>query len=89
MVKATVDAVGAAILLVLVSPLLLVLMIGVWIDSPGPAIFRQVRVGKDGRLFEVLKLRTMVSDAEDRKAAPAGRQRVRRRPLQDAGRTPA
>ena len=61
---------GAAILLVLVSPLLLVLMIGVWIDSPGPAIFRQTRVGKDGRLFEVFKLRTMVSDAEDLKAAP-------------------
>ena len=67
--KAAVDAVGAAILLVLVSPLLLVLMIGVWIDSPGPAIFRQTRVGKDGRLFEVFKLRTMVSDAEDLKAA--------------------
>ena len=67
-IKAAVDGVGAAILLVLVSPLLLALMVGVWIDSPGPAIFRQVRVGKDGRLFQVLKLRTMVSDAEDLKA---------------------
>ncbi len=66
-VKGTVDAVGAAILLVLVSPLLLALMVGVWIDSPGSAIFRQVRVGKDGRLFEVLKLRTMVRDAEELK----------------------
>lgn len=67
LVKAGLDAAGATVLLVLVSPLLLVLMIGIRIDSPGPAIFRQVRVGKDGRLFEVLKLRTMVRDAEDLK----------------------
>lgn len=66
--KATVDAVGAAVLLVLVSPLLLLLMVAIRLDTPGPAIFRQVRVGKDGRLFEVLKLRTMVCDAEERKA---------------------
>ena len=68
-VKATLDAMLAAILLVLVSPLLLVLMIVVRLDSPGSALFRQVRVGKDGRQFEVLKLRTMVSNAEDLKAS--------------------
>lgn len=68
-VKATIDLVGAALLLVLVAPLLLVLMIGIWIDSPGPAIFRQARVGRDGHLFEVFKLRTMVDGAEEQKAA--------------------
>ncbi|WP_211318625.1 sugar transferase [Nocardioides silvaticus] len=68
-VKATVDLVGAAVLLVLVAPLLLVLMIGVRLDSPGPAIFRQARVGRDGRLFSVYKLRTMVDGADDLKAA--------------------
>ena len=67
-VKATLDVVLAAILLVLVCPLLLVLMLAVRLDSAGPAVFRQVRVGKDGRHFEVLKLRTMVSGAEDLKA---------------------
>ena len=67
-VKATLDVVLAAILLVFVSPLLLVLMIAVRLDSAGPALFRQVRVGKDGQRFEVLKLRTMVCGAEDLKA---------------------
>ncbi len=67
LVKATFDVVLAAILLILVSPLLLVLMIGIRLDSPGPGLFRQTRVGKDGRLFEVFKLRTMVQDAEDLK----------------------
>jgi len=67
-VKATLDLLLASILLVLVSPLLLMLMIGIRLDSPGSAVFRQVRIGRDGRPFEVLKLRTMVSDAEDLKA---------------------
>lgn len=68
-VKASLDVVLAAVLLVFVSPLLLVLMIAVRLDSSGPAVFRQVRVGKDGRLFEVLKLRTMCCNAEQLKAS--------------------
>jgi len=67
--KATFDLVLAAILLVLVSPLLLALMIAIRLDSPGYPIFRQVRIGKDGQPFGVLKLRTMVSDAEELKAS--------------------
>lgn len=67
-VKATLDVVVAAILLVVLCPLLLVLMIAVRLDSAGPAVFRQVRVGRDGKHFQVLKLRTMVSGAEDLKA---------------------
>jgi lipopolysaccharide/colanic/teichoic acid biosynthesis glycosyltransferase len=68
-VKVSLDAVLAAVLLVFVSPVLLVLMLAVRLDSAGPAVFRQVRVGKDGRLFEVLKLRTMVCGAEELKAS--------------------
>ncbi|MDZ5621527.1 sugar transferase [Nocardioides sp. HM23] len=68
-VKATLDAVLAALLLVWLSPLLLLLMLAVRLDSAGPAVFRQVRVGKDGRHFEVLKLRTMVDGAEDLKGS--------------------
>ena len=68
LVKATFDVALAAVLLVLVSPLLLVLVVAIRLDSSGGALFRQVRVGKDGRLFEVFKLRTMVPDAEALKA---------------------
>lgn len=48
----------------LLLPLFLVLVLLVRIDSPGPALFRQKRVGKGGKEFEILKLRTMVVDAE-------------------------
>jgi lipopolysaccharide/colanic/teichoic acid biosynthesis glycosyltransferase len=50
---------GAA--LVLVSPLLLLLAIAIRRESPGPAVYRQVRVGQDGRLFTMFKLRTMTT----------------------------
>ena len=44
------------------------MLISLWIklDSPGPVLFRQLRVGRDGRPFQMLKLRTMVSGAEAR-----------------------
>jgi lipopolysaccharide/colanic/teichoic acid biosynthesis glycosyltransferase len=53
------DMVGSALLLLALSPLLLVLAILVRLDSPGPALFRQQRVGRDRRLFTVNKFRTM------------------------------
>src|SRR5262245_31011683 len=54
----------AVLLLVLAAPLLLVLMALVKATSEGAAIYRQTRVGKDGTLFELLKIRTMYQDAE-------------------------
>jgi lipopolysaccharide/colanic/teichoic acid biosynthesis glycosyltransferase len=54
-----VEAVAAAAGLVVLSPVLLVLAAAVVLDSGLPALFRQARVGKDGRLFTLLKLRTM------------------------------
>lgn len=60
------DVVVSAIGLILVAPLLLVLCLLIRLDSPGPALFRQERVGRDGRSFQILKLRTMVVDAEER-----------------------
>jgi exopolysaccharide biosynthesis polyprenyl glycosylphosphotransferase len=67
-VKAVFDRVGAALLLVLVSPLLLAMSVAVRIDSRGKAFFTQTRVGRHGRLFTVYKMRTMVENAEQIKA---------------------
>jgi lipopolysaccharide/colanic/teichoic acid biosynthesis glycosyltransferase len=53
------DKVAAAIGLVLASPALLLAGVAIRLESRGPVIFRQVRVGKDGRRFPLYKLRTM------------------------------
>lgn len=67
--KAVADrTVSVAVLVVLALPML-VLALAVRLDSPGPALFRQVRIGRDGRRFTMLKFRTMYTDAEERKAA--------------------
>ena len=58
------DAVGAAFGLVVTSPILLVAGVAIRLESRGPVIYRQRRVGKDGEPFELWKLRTMVSGAE-------------------------
>ncbi len=58
------DIAVAGTALVLTSPLLLAAMIAVRLETPGPAIYRQRRIGRDGRPFDVLKLRTMVDGAE-------------------------
>ena len=50
----------------LLSPAMLLIALLIIFDSPGPVIFRQVRVGQYGRPFTVLKFRTMVNDAESR-----------------------
>ncbi len=68
LVKAAADRVAALALLVLASPLLLVMVAAVKLDSRGPAFFVQPRVGQHGRPFRVYKMRTMVVDAEERKS---------------------
>jgi exopolysaccharide biosynthesis polyprenyl glycosylphosphotransferase len=62
--KSVADRAAAALLLVLFAPLLLVLAVLVRRGSPGPALYRQARVGRHGRLFTVYKLRTMHQDAD-------------------------
>lgn len=59
-VKAFEDRVLCMIILLLISPVMLVIAIGVKLSSPGPVFFRQLRHGWDGRPFEVYKFRTMV-----------------------------
>ena len=63
-IKRSVDVVLALLVLVLTSPVFALLALKVKREDGGPVLFKQVRVGLDGREFEVLKLRTMVIDAE-------------------------
>jgi exopolysaccharide biosynthesis polyprenyl glycosylphosphotransferase len=62
--KDTVDRVLSAVLLLLLAPVLALLAVLIRLDSPGPAFFRQTRVGRDGHSFTLLKLRTMLADSE-------------------------
>lgn len=58
-VKRMIDLLGSSVAILLLSPFFLVLPFLIRRESPGSAFFRQRRVGKDGRLFEMLKFRTM------------------------------
>jgi exopolysaccharide biosynthesis polyprenyl glycosylphosphotransferase len=62
--KRAFDLVSAAVLGVLLAPILLIVALLVKLTSPGPALFRQRRVGQDGKTFELIKFRTMVADAD-------------------------
>jgi len=64
--KNVLDLTIAVVTLVVFSPLLLIVGLAVKLDSPGPAIFKQKRIGKDGKLFTVRKFRTMYVDADDK-----------------------
>lgn len=67
-VKNAIDWFGAAFLLILIAPLMLGVAIAIKCDG-GPVFFRQERVGRHGRAFKMIKFRSMVPDAEARKAA--------------------
>jgi len=58
------DIAVAVVALAILSPVLLVAAIAIRLGSPGPIVYRQRRVGKDGREFELLKLRTMVPGSD-------------------------
>ena len=64
MLRRLFDVAVAAIVLLVASPLLAVALVAIRLESRGKAIYRQRRVGLDGREFDVLKLRTMVDGAE-------------------------
>jgi lipopolysaccharide/colanic/teichoic acid biosynthesis glycosyltransferase len=63
-VNRALDVAGASLGLVLASPFLAAAAIAIKLDGGGPVLYRQQRVGKDGREFELVKLRTMVVGAE-------------------------
>ena len=62
------DLALSSVALVCTAPVLLIAAMAIKLSSPGPVLFRQVRAGRDGKPFYVLKLRTMVVDAEARLA---------------------
>mgnify|MGYP000960424015 CR=1 FL=1 len=62
--KRILDLIIAIPLLILISPLWLFIVLWIKVDSPGPAIFRQQRVGRGGVLFTIYKFRTMVPNAD-------------------------
>ncbi|MBA2627835.1 MAG: sugar transferase, partial [Gemmatimonadales bacterium] len=65
-IKRAVDLVGAVLGLVVLTPLMALIALAVRLDSPGPVLFRQERIGVGGRRFRVWKFRTMVHGASDR-----------------------
>lgn len=60
------DLIIATGMLVVLSPVFLVVAIAVRLDSPGPILFKQERVGRDGRIFKILKFRSMRADNDVR-----------------------
>jgi exopolysaccharide biosynthesis polyprenyl glycosylphosphotransferase len=69
--KRALDLVVGTLALVVLSPLLAACAIAIKLDSPGPVFFRQRRVGRDDRHFEVLKFRSMHADADRQKGTVA------------------
>jgi exopolysaccharide biosynthesis polyprenyl glycosylphosphotransferase len=68
-VKRGFDIVCASLGLLVVSPLMIAAAVAIKLDSRGPVLFRQLRVGRHGNRFHIYKFRTMVADAEDLKEA--------------------
>ncbi len=64
--KAVVDRCAAAAGLLLLSPLLVAIAVAIRLDSPGPALFRQERVGRNGEHFTMLKFRSMTDRADEK-----------------------
>ena len=75
-VKSVADRVIALLALIVLAPVLLALVLAIRLDSSGPALFRQRRVGRNGKTFTMLKFRSMRSGAENELPALLGRNEV-------------
>jgi len=67
-IKRAFDLAGSSLLLLAAGPLVLAAAVAIRLEGRGPIFFRQTRVGRDGERFQMLKFRSMVPDAELRKA---------------------
>lgn len=63
-IKRMVDFFGSLIGVIIISPILIIIALSIKLTSKGPVFFKQERLGKDGRVFKILKFRTMVVNAE-------------------------
>ena len=63
--KRVIDVIAAIAMLLIAAPIMLLTALAIRLDSPGPALFSQERVGKDGKVFRLRKFRSMVQNAED------------------------
>ena len=64
MIKRTFDILLSTLAIILSAPVILLVAVLIRMDSAGSILFRQQRVGKDGKLFWIFKFRTMVEDAQ-------------------------
>lgn len=64
-IKRILDTIIACVMLIVISPILLIVAIAVKLDSKGPAIFKQDRIGKDFKPFKMYKFRSMVVNAQN------------------------
>jgi exopolysaccharide biosynthesis polyprenyl glycosylphosphotransferase len=65
-IKRAFDFVLSLLMLTAAAPLMALIAVLIWRDSPGGVLFRQTRIGRDGSEFQMLKFRTMVADAESK-----------------------
>lgn len=63
--KRLIDLFGSLIGLIILSPFLLIIALGIKLTSKGPTLFKQERLGRNGKVFKILKFRTMVVNAEN------------------------
>jgi exopolysaccharide biosynthesis polyprenyl glycosylphosphotransferase len=68
LLKRSLDVVGASVGLVVLAPTLAMVAVAIRLTTPGPALFRQTRIGRRGERFTMLKFRTMCDDADSLKA---------------------
>lgn len=67
--KRTFDIVGSSLLILIFLPVMIVTAIAIRVDTPGPVIYRQLRMGRGGREFGMVKFRSMLANADDQLAS--------------------
>ena len=67
MIKRIIDIFGSLLGIILFSPIMIIAAVAIKFDSKGPVLFKQTRVGQNGKQFSILKFRSMVTDADKHK----------------------